>query len=108
MNTLAIPTSAFGRDRNDESGPERDETSSRQRLGSLLRRMTAEADARIPAERRAPRTAAERRARINRAAGRACRACEGAGGTVTETSAAGVTRRSWHSCQSCKGTGTSG
>ncbi|MFC9602444.1 hypothetical protein ACFTTN_03130 [Streptomyces niveus] len=46
-----------------------------QRLGSYLLRLVAEADARIPAEQRVPRTLKEMQARIDEAC------CVGAGGT---------------------------
>lgn len=85
---------------------ERDETEiAHQRLGSLLARIVTETDARIPAVRRAPRTVAEMRARINIAAGRACSSCGGQGGQVVDTSSGGVTRRNWQSCGDCGGTG---
>ncbi|MDT0432895.1 DnaJ-like cysteine-rich domain-containing protein [Streptomyces salyersiae] len=78
-----------------------------QRLGNLLARIVTETDARIPAVRRAPRTVAEMRARINIAAGRACSLCGGQGGQVVDTSSGGVTRRNWQSCGDCGGTGES-
>ncbi|MFE7757643.1 hypothetical protein [Streptomyces sp. NPDC057429] len=80
-------------------------TRAEQRLGSHLMRMVREADARIPEGRRAPRTAAEMRARINIAANQACSSCSGAGGRVVDTSGDGVTRQHWQSCSSCGGTG---
>ncbi|MEV4975338.1 hypothetical protein [Streptomyces scopuliridis] len=77
-----------------------------QRLGLYLHRLSRTMDAAIPAERRAPRTLPEMRARINIAAGVACGACGGRGGEVVDTSSGGVTRKTWQSCGTCKGTGT--
>jgi hypothetical protein len=49
----------------NDLGPERDETDNHhRRLGEYLLRLVREADARIPAERRVPRTAAAMRARL--------------------------------------------
>ncbi|MCM2394397.1 hypothetical protein [Streptomyces albipurpureus] len=55
--------------------------------------------------RRAPRTLAEMRARINQQAGVACPACQGTGGKTVDTSSGGVTRKTWQSCTSCNGLG---
>ncbi|MFE7805895.1 hypothetical protein ACFU51_14760 [Streptomyces sp. NPDC057430] len=110
MNTLVVPEMGIIDDveRDDEDhGYERDETDNCHRLGALLKRLVAESDARIPVERRAPRTLADMRARIHRAAGRACQDCDGTGGETKDTSSGGVTRRTWHSCSSCRGTGES-
>lgn len=51
----------------NERGYERDETDNYHRLGAYLLRLVREADASVPAERRAPRTAAEMRARLTAA-----------------------------------------
>ncbi|MGW6684909.1 hypothetical protein ACWGBO_34340 [[Kitasatospora] papulosa] len=80
-------------------------TRAEQQLGSHLLRMVREADARIPEGRRAPRTAAEMRARINIAANQACGSCSGAGGRVVDSSSDGVSRQHWESCTACAGTG---
>ncbi|WP_329043490.1 hypothetical protein OHT61_32250 (plasmid) [Streptomyces sp. NBC_00178] len=80
-------------------------TRAEQRLGSHLIRVVREADARIPEGRRAPRTAAEMRARINIAANQACGSCSGAGGWVVDTSSDGVSRQHWEPCSPCGGTG---
>lgn len=76
-----------------------------QRLGSFLVRIVRETDTRISAGRRAPRTVAEMRARINIAAGQACSSCGGTGGRIEDTSGDGVSRQTWQSCTSCSGTG---
>ncbi|WP_052862574.1 hypothetical protein [Streptomyces sp. Tu6071] len=71
-------------------------------------RMLAEArqaDTRIPAGRRAPRTAAEQRARLNHAAGIACSDCDGHGGRTSTTHTDDVVRTSWARCLTCSGTG---
>ncbi|MEU5416566.1 hypothetical protein [Streptomyces clavifer] len=80
-------------------------TRAEQRLGSHLIRVVRAADARIPEGRRAPRTAAEMRARINIAANQACGSCSGTGGRVVDTSSDGVSRQHWQSCGACGGTG---
>ncbi|MFI8007957.1 hypothetical protein [Streptomyces sp. NPDC086010] len=80
-------------------------TRAEQRLGSHLIRAVRAADALIPEGRRAPRTAAEMRARINIAANQACGSCSGAGGRVVDTSSDGVSRQHWQSCTDCGGTG---
>ncbi|MGK5497295.1 hypothetical protein [Streptomyces sp. URMC 125] len=53
----------------DKRGFERDETDNHHRLGEYLLRAVREADARIPVERRAPRTVAQMRARLTAHAG---------------------------------------
>ncbi|WP_432091493.1 hypothetical protein [Streptomyces sp. NRRL F-5630] len=71
-------------------------------------RMLAEArraDASIPADRRAPRTVADWRARLNHAAGLACADCDGRGGHASSTLADGVVRAAWAHCTTCSGTG---
>ncbi|WP_331764277.1 hypothetical protein OG524_36845 (plasmid) [Streptomyces sp. NBC_01520] len=80
-------------------------TRAEQRLGSHLIRVVRAADARIPEGRRAPRTAAEMRARINIAANQACSSCGGTGGRIVDTSGDGVSRQNWESCSSCGGSG---
>ncbi|MEU5403619.1 hypothetical protein ABZ348_30510 [Streptomyces sp. NPDC005963] len=72
----------------------------------LVRRLVAEGDHHAAQlGRRAPRTLAEMRARINIQAGTACPDCQGAGGRTVDTSSGGVTRKSWESCGSCNGLG---
>ncbi|MGK5497558.1 hypothetical protein [Streptomyces sp. URMC 125] len=56
-------------------GFERDETDNHHRLGTELLRRVRAADARIPAERRAPRTVAQMRARLAAATDDACPLC---------------------------------
>lgn len=34
-----------------------------------------------------------------------CSTCQGAGGTVIDTSGGGITRQHWKSCGTCNGTG---
>ncbi|MGC5400778.1 hypothetical protein ACPXCP_34180 [Streptomyces sp. DT20] len=88
----------------DRKGYEPEEVA-HQRLGTLPIRMVRETDARVPAGRRAPRTVAEMRARINIAAGHACTSCGGTGGRIVDTSGDGVSRQHWQSCTACGGTG---
>lgn len=38
--------------------------------------------------------------------GQTCGSCGGVGGRTEDTSADGVTRQSWKTCQACNGTGT--
>ncbi|MFP8886811.1 hypothetical protein [Streptomyces mangrovi] len=59
----------------DRRGYERDETDNHHRLGAELLHRVRSADARIPAERRVPRTVAEMRARLAAAADDACPLC---------------------------------
>lgn len=35
-----------------------------------------------------------------------CNSCSGTGGRTEDTTAAGVTRQTWRTCTTCRGTGT--
>ncbi|MFL4496474.1 hypothetical protein ACJ6WD_35330 [Streptomyces sp. VTCC 41912] len=74
-------------------------------MGAMLLTQVRQADARVPAERRVPRTAAEMRARINTRLGQSCGQCDGAGGRTEDTSSGGVSRQNWVTCTACRGTG---
>jgi DnaJ-class molecular chaperone len=75
-------------------------------LGAHLLDVVRRQDAAIPAERRAPRTVAEMRARQIAASGQqACGSCGGAGGHTVDSSEGGVTRQHWVRCGACGGTG---
>ncbi|WP_329028258.1 hypothetical protein [Streptomyces sp. NBC_00690] len=72
----------------------------------LVRRLVADGDHHAArAGRRAPRTLAAMRGRINVQAGVACPECQGTGGETVDTSSGGVTRKTWQSCGSCNGLG---
>lgn len=89
----------------DGGGYGRDETDNR--FHELVRRMVADGDERAArAGRRAPRLRCEMEDRLSPCMGN-CSHCEGKGGTTTTTKSGGVTRSSWKSCGSCRGTGNS-
>ncbi|WP_307160636.1 hypothetical protein [Streptomyces rishiriensis] len=76
------------------------------RLGQHLLNVVRRQDAAIPADRRAPRTAAEMRLRQSKASGQqACGTCQGAGGRTVDSSSSGITRQGWVRCDNCQGTG---
>ncbi|MFL4910698.1 hypothetical protein ACJ6WF_48315 [Streptomyces sp. MMS24-I2-30] len=77
-------------------------------LGEHLRDVVRRQDAAIPAGRRAPRTVAEKQARLARTvplAQNSCGSCGGSGGETVDTSEGGVTRQHWVRCGACNGTG---
>jgi hypothetical protein len=86
----------------------RPEDTPERRLGALLLRMVREADARVPATRRVPRTVAEMRQRIEVRQEGVCPACSGSGGTnVSWVDENGVHRQMWQPCTTCRGSGAS-
>lgn len=77
------------------------------RLGQHLLDVVRRQDAAVPADRRAPRTAGEMRARQRAAHGQtACGSCSGNGGRTESTTSGGVTREHWVRCGDCQGRGT--
>ncbi|MFE7616824.1 hypothetical protein [Streptomyces sp. NPDC057496] len=127
MNIMATPLQAGDIDeihREDESsghngsGYELDETEAAFR--QLVQDLVAVGDDRArTAGRRARRTYADMlpgaydrqpilrmtTATINFAASRACSSCHGQGGRMEDTSADGVIRQNWVTCNSCRGSG---
>lgn len=127
--TIPAPTAGGGygdwEDRDNQRGPERDETDTDFRR--LVRQLVDEGDDRAAAAgRQARRTLKEMAPGTTRqpvlhlltrpltftptlpaapAAGAACTRCEGTGGQTIDTSSDGVSRQHWQSCQPCGGTG---
>ncbi|WP_228925367.1 hypothetical protein [Streptomyces sp. DH7] len=113
-------------DDDNRRGPERDETDT-DLFRQLVRQLVDEGDdLAAAAGRQARRTLKEMDPGHNRqpvlhllprpltftptapagpVAGGQCTSCSGAGGTVVDTSDGTVTRRTWHSCIPCGGTG---
>lgn len=83
------------------------EQDAHRRLGAHLLDVVRRQDARIPADRRAPRTVAEMRLRQIEASGQQpCGTCHGADGSTVDYSEGGITRKGWVRCGDCQGRGT--
>ncbi|MFD8477483.1 hypothetical protein ACFV2E_36425 [Streptomyces globisporus] len=126
--TIPAPTAGGGygdwEDRDNQRGPERDETDT-DLFRQLVRQLVDDGDDRAAtAGRRARRTVKEMTgqslppvlhmtrpltftptAPAGPVAGGQCTSCGGYGGKVVDTSDGTVTRQTWHSCIPCGGTG---